>query len=409
MTAPASVSSVHAAEDRTAFRVLAAISFSHLLNDLLQSLLPAIYPILKVSYNLDFAQVGLITLCFYLTSSLFQPLVGFYTDKRPSPFSLAIGMGCSLLGLLLMAVASSFSMILIAAMLVGSGSAVFHPEASRVARMGSGGRHGLAQSFFQVGGNVGTALGPLLAAFIVVPRGQSSLAYFSVVALLGMFVLFHVGRWYRDHVARMRAKGPAPAGFGAVVPRNKLIATLIVLGLLIFSKFFYTASISTYYTFFLIHKFGLSVPEAQLYLFLYLGAVAVGTIIGGPLGDRFGRKPVIWFSILGVLPFSLALPHADLTWTPVLTVIIGLILSSAFPAIIVYAQELMPGKVGMIAGLFFGFAFGMGGIGAAVLGELADATSIEFVYKVCAFLPMIGLLAWFLPHIERNKPRLAAA
>lgn len=386
-----------AASERTTFRVLGAISLSHLLNDLIQSVLPAIYPVLKRDFHLDFAQIGLITFCFYAVSSLIQPLVGIYTDKKPSPFSLAIGMGSSLVGLLLLSVAWSYAVLLVAAILVGLGSAVFHPEASRVARMASGGRHGMAQSMFQVGGNAGTAIGPLLAAIIVVPRGQGSVAWFSLVALLAIVVLYVIGRWYRDQVALTRSSGGQPSRISPV-SRQQLTAALAVLGVLIFSKFFYTASISTYYTFFLIDRFHLSVQDAQLYLFLYLAAVAAGTIAGGPLGDRFGRKPVIWFSILGAAPFTLMLPWAGLAWTPVLTMVIGFIMASAFPAIVVYAQELMPGRVGMISGMFFGFAFGMGGLGAALLGVVADMTSIRFVYQICAFLPLAGLAVWFLPH-----------
>ena len=391
------------AAERTTFQVLGAISLSHLLNDLIQSVLPAIYPVLKREFHLDFAQIGMITLCFYAVSSLIQPLVGIYTDKKPSPFSLAIGMGSSLVGLLLLSVAWSYPVLLLAAMLVGLGSAVFHPEASRVARMASGGRHGLAQSMFQVGGNAGTAMGPLLAAAIVVPQGQRSVAWFSLVALLAIIVLYLVGRWYRDHVARTRASGVQPSR-QSPVSRRQLTTALVVLGVLIFSKFFYTASISTYYTFFLIDRFHLSVQQAQLYLFLYLAAVAAGTIAGGPLGDRFGRKPVIWFSILGAAPFTLLLPWASLAWTPVLTMIIGFIIASAFPAIVVYAQELMPGRVGMISGMFFGCAFGMGGLGAALLGVVADHTSIGVVYQICSFLPLAGLLVWFLPKTGARKP-----
>ncbi|MEA2781566.1 MAG: transporter, family, fosmidomycin resistance protein [Rhodospirillaceae bacterium] len=392
------------AVEGTLFAVLGAVSFSHLLNDMMQSLLPAIYPMLKGSFNLSFTQVGLITLIFQLTASLLQPAVGLYTDHRSTPFSLAIGMGSTLCGLLLLAVASSFVMLLLAAGLMGLGSSVFHPEASRVARLASGGRHGLAQSVFQVGGNLGSSLGPLLAAFIVVPRGQSSIAWFSLAAILAIAVLFNVGRWYRNHLAdakarpRARLSQPLPT-----LSRRKVGFSLAILVLLIFSKFFYMASLQSYYTFYLIDRFSVSVQSAQIHLFLFLAAAAIGTLVGGPLGDRFGRKYIIWFSILGVFPFTMMLPYAGLFWTGVLSVVIGLILSSAFSAILVFAQELVPGKVGTIAGLFFGFAFGMGGLGAALLGQLADQTSIEFVYRLCAYLPLIGLLTFFLPHIEGRR------
>jgi FSR family fosmidomycin resistance protein-like MFS transporter len=392
------------AVEGTLFAILGAISFSHLLNDMMQSLVPAVYPILKNSFALTFAQVGLITLVFQLTASLLQPVVGLYTDHRSRPFSLSIGMGSTLCGLLLLAVAANFLTLLLAAGLMGLGSSVFHPEASRVARLASGGRHGLAQSVFQVGGNLGSSLGPLLAAFIVVPRGQSSIAWFSLAAILAMTVLFNIGRWYRDHLAdakarpRARLSQPLP-----VLSRRKVAFSLAILVLLIFSKFFYMASLQSYYTFYLIDRFNLSVQSAQLHLFLFLAAAAVGTLVGGPLGDRFGRKYIIWFSILGVFPFTMMLPYAGLFWTGVLSVVIGLILSSAFSAILVFAQELVPGKIGTIAGLFFGFAFGMGGLGAALLGQLADHTSIEFVYRLCAYLPLIGLLTFFLPHIEGRR------
>ncbi|HMM13021.1 MAG TPA: MFS transporter [Parvibaculum sp.] len=386
----------------TTFTVLAAISFCHLLNDMMQSLLPAIYPMLKENYGLDFGQVGLITLTYQLTASLLQPLVGYYTDRRSSPWSLAIGMGFTLVGLLLLSSAAHFLLLLLAAALIGTGSSVFHPESSRVARMASGGRHGLAQSLFQVGGNAGSAIGPLVAAFIVIQRGQGSVAWFSIAAMIGIVLLWHVGIWYKRN-AMPPVTGAARSGAirtSAVSPERARMAIAILL-VLIFSKYFYLASITSYYTFYLIDKFHVSIESAQVHLFIFLGAVAAGTIIGGPLGDRFGRKYVIWASILGVLPFTLILPHVGLFWTSLLSIPIGLILASAFPAIIVYAQELMPGRVGTVAGLFFGFAFGMGGIGAAVLGELADFTSIEFVYRVCAFLPLLGLFTGFLPNIER--------
>jgi FSR family fosmidomycin resistance protein-like MFS transporter len=402
----------------TAFTVLAAISFCHLLNDMMQSLLPALYPMLKSAYALSFAQIGLLTFTFQITGSLLQPVVGSYTDRTPRPYSLAAGMSFTLAGLLLLAYSTRFPALLLGAALIGTGSSVFHPESSRVARMASGGKHGLAQSVFQVGGNVGSAAGPLLAAFIVLPRGQSSVAWFSIAALIGIFVLFHVGHWYRRHgMARLKPRKPASAGARQSATEVNVPAAIAVLLALIFSKYFYMASLSSYYTFYLIDRFHISVQSAQLHLFVFLGAVALGTIAGGPLGDRFGRKYVIWASILGVLPFSLLLPHVNLFWTGVLTVPIGMILASAFPAILVYAQELLPGKTGTVAGLFFGFAFGMGAIGAAVLGRLADATSIEFVYSVCAYLPLLGLLAGLLPNMandgrgrmERPAPTEAAS
>jgi FSR family fosmidomycin resistance protein-like MFS transporter len=394
------------AAENTVFAVLIAISFSHLLNDTIQSIIPAIYPILKGSFNLKFSQIGLITLTFQLTASLLQPFVGLYTDHRPKPFSLAIGMGFTLIGLVLLSSANSFTMILCSSALVGMGSSIFHPEASRLARMASGGRHGFAQSLFQVGGNAGSSLGPLLAALIIVPRGQSSVAWFSLMALLAIAVLWKVGVWYKRNMYRIEGR-PAARSHGGyrTLPRKKILLALAVLMTLIFSKFFYLTSLTNYYTFYLIGKFHVSVQAAQMHLFLFLAAVAAGTIIGGPFGDRFGRKYVIWISILGVAPFTLLLPYADLFWTAVLTVIIGVILASAFSAILVYAQELVPGKVGMIAGLFFGFAFGMAGIGSAVLGRLADHTSIDFVFHVCAFLPLLGLLTGFLPNIERKSPK----
>jgi MFS transporter, FSR family, fosmidomycin resistance protein len=387
---------------QTAVAILLAISFCHLLNDMMQSLLPALYPMLKTAYALSFGQIGLLTFTFQVTASLLQPIIGSYTDRTPRPYSLAAGMAFTLVGLLLLSLATSYGLLLLAASLIGTGSSVFHPESSRVARMASGGQHGLAQSVFQVGGNVGSAVGPLLAAFIVLPHGQSSVAWFSLAALLGMFVLFNVGSWYKSHgMARMKRR--AADGGAAVSPRKVTMAIAVLLAL-IFSKYFYLASLTSYYTFYLINRFHVSVQSAQLHLFLFLAAVAFGTIIGGPLGDRVGRKYIIWASILGVLPFSLLLPHANLLWTTVLTVPIGVILASAFPAIVVYAQELMPGRTGTVAGLFFGFAFGMGGIGAAVLGKLADTVGISAVYDVCAFLPLIGLLAALLPDVERRRP-----
>ena len=390
------------AEGTTLFAVLAAISFCHLLNDMVQSLIPAIYPILKNSFHLSFAQVGLITLTYQMTASVLQPAVGLYTDRRHQPYSLAVGMGFTLVGLVLLSIAGSFAALLFASALVGMGSAVFHPESSRVARMASGGKHGLAQSLFQVGGNAGSATGPLLAAFIVLPHGQHSIAWFTSAALLGILVLMRVGTWYAGHVAE---SGPSKqaAEHHSLLSSKQIGVSIAVLISLVFSKYFYLASISSYYTFYLIHKFHVSVQSAQIYLFIFLGAVAAGTIIGGPIGDRVGRKYVMWWSILGVLPFTVVLPYANLFWTGMLTVAIGLILASAFSAIIVYAQELVPGRVGMISGLFFGLAFGMGGIGAAVLGELADFKGIDFVYRVCSFLPAIGILTAFLPNIDRNR------
>jgi len=387
--------------ESTAFRVLAAISFCHLLNDLAQSLLPALYPILKESYALSFTDIGLITLTFQSTACVLQPVIGYYTDRNPKPYSLAFGMGLPLSGLLLLSIALIFAVLLLAAALLGLGSAVFHPESSRVARIASGGRHGLAQSLFQVGGNVGSATGPLLAAFIVVPRGQSSVAWFSLVALIGIAVLAKIGGWYKRTMAARSPSHKSGENLSPLPPAKTALAIAILIAL-IFSKYFYMASLVNYYTFYLIERFHVSVQNAQLLLFVFLGAVAAGTIIGGPVGDRIGRKAVIWGSILGVLPFSLLLPHANLFWTGALTVIIGLVLASAFSAILVYAQELLPGNVGMISGLFFGFAFGMAGIAAAVLGKLADRAGIDFVYQVCAFLPSIGLLTAFLPSLGRR-------
>jgi MFS transporter, FSR family, fosmidomycin resistance protein len=391
------------AAESTTFVILVALSFSHLLNDMMQSLLPAIYPLLKTNFALSFGQIGLITFTFQFTASLLQPVVGLYTDKRPMPFSLAVGMGFTLVGLLLLSSAGTFAMLLLAAGLIGLGSSVFHPESSRIARMASGGRHGMAQSFFQVGGNTGSAIGPLLAAFIVVPHGQASVAWFSLAALLAIVVLLNVGRWYRAARLRIAARPRGAVAHVTGLSQTRVVASILILLALIFSKYFYLASLNTYFTFYLIHKFGVSVQSAQIFLFVFLAAAAAGTFAGGPIGDRIGRKYVIWGSILGVLPFTLMLPHANLFWTVVLSVFIGLILASAFSAILVYAQELMPGKVGMVSGMFFGFAFGMGGLGAALLGVLADRTSIDFVYGVCAFLPLIGLLTVFLPNMERNS------
>jgi FSR family fosmidomycin resistance protein-like MFS transporter len=390
--------------EKTAFAILITISICHLLNDMMQTLLSAIYPLLQSNYGLSFAQIGIITLTFQGTASVLQPMIGFYIDRNPRPYSLAVGMGLTLAGLVLFSQAGSYPVLLLAAALVGTGSSVFHPESSRVARMASGGRHGLAQSLFQVGGNAGSAIGPLLAAFIVLRHGQASLAWFSLAALLGIYLLIQVGHWYKKH-GLMRLKSRATAPVPQTLPRGKVALTLAILLALMFSKFFYLASMSSYYIFYLMDKFHLPVQSAQLHLFVFFGAVAFGTVAGGPIGDRFGRKVVIWVSILGVLPFTLALPYANLFWTGILSVPIGVILASAFPAIVVYAQELLPARVGTVAGMSFGFAFGMGGIGAAVLGHLADLTSLAFVYSVCSFLPVIGLLAIFLPQLETESRR----
>ena len=386
----------------TVLPVLLAISFCHLLNDMMQALLPAMYPMLKSGFQLDFGQIGLITFTFQLTASLLQPVIGLYTDHHPKPYSLMAGMSFTFFGLLFLSVTRSYHGLLVAAGLIGLGSAVFHPESSRVARMASGGRHGFAQSLFQVGGNTGSAVGPLVAAFVVLPRGQGSVAWFSVAALVSILVLWRVGGWYRRHPARTGAARAAAAAIQHTLPPAKVRLALAVLVVLIFSKYIYLVSISSYFTFYLIHRCGVSVQSAQLHLFGFLAAVAAGTIIGGPVGDRFGRKLVIWCSILGVLPFTLALPHVGLAWTGALSVIIGFILASAFSAILVYAQELLPGRVGLISGLFFGLAFGIAGIGAAALGHLADQTSIESVYRLCAYLPALGLLTAWLPDVERH-------
>ncbi|WP_421761047.1 MFS transporter [Devosia sp.] len=385
---------------KTTLSIILAVSLCHLINDTMQSLLSAIYPILKESYGLDFVQIGLLTFTFQVTASLLQPMIGMYTDKRPLPYSLPVGMGSSLIGLIILGFAQSYWLLLLGSAFVGLGSAIFHPESSRVARLASGGRHGLAQSLFQVGGNVGSAIGPLLAAFIVLPHGQGSVAWFGVGSLLGIFILTRVGQWYAAH--RRANVGKAPASMVLPFDRRTTLIALAVLTVLTLTKNAYMAGLSSYYTFFLIEKFHVAVQDSQLLLFVYLGASAVGVFIGGPIGDRFGAKFVIWFSILGVLPFTLALPYADLTWTVVLTIIIGLVFSSAFSAIVVFAQELMPGRVGMIAGIFFGFAFGAGGIAAAALGALADAHGIEFVFQMCSFLPLAGFLTVLLPDFGRR-------
>jgi FSR family fosmidomycin resistance protein-like MFS transporter len=391
-----------AAQD-TVFPILISLGFCHLLNDLMQSLIPALYPILKAQLHLDFAQVGLITLAFQLTASLLQPTVGIYTDRRPQPYSLAIGMGSTLVGLVLLSMAETYATVLLAAALVGTGSAVFHPEASRVARLASGGRYGVAQALFQVGGNLGSATGPLLAAFIVLPRGQGAIAWVSIFALLAMMVLTRVGMWY---AARLRAAHASPAATRATaagVPRARAIFFVFVLMLLVFSKNVYSASLTSFFTFYLIERFQLSVQDAQVQLFIFMAAIAVGTLAGGALSDRIGRRPMIWISILGALPFTLALPYANLFWTAVLTIIIGLLMASAFPAILVYAHELVPGRVGLVSGVFFGFAFGLGGLGAAAMGRIADAQGIAFVYHLCSYLPAIGLVAWLLPNLEHGR------
>jgi len=393
--------------ETTVMKVLVALSLSHLLNDTLQSLIPAIYPVLKDSYHLSYTQVGLITFTFQMTGSVLQPVIGFYTDRRPKPYSLAVGMGLSLTGLVLLSQATSFLLILIAACLVGMGSAIFHPEASRVARLASGGRHGFAQSFFQVGGNLGSSFGPLLAALVVVPHGQHSLIWFSFIALLGIVVLSRIGGWYQRHLHEQLARGrKASPSLRLTLSRGKVVGALAVLVLLVFTKYIYLISLTNYYTFYLIDRFGVSVSTSQYALFVFLFAVAAGTIIGGPVGDRIGRKRVIWFSILGTAPFTLLLPYVNFPVAVVLTFIIGVILASAFSAILVYAQELLPGNVGLVAGLFFGLAFGVAGIGSALLGLLADHTSIRFVFQVCAFLPLLGLLTGFLPEVEQPRRRV---
>ena len=380
-------------------RIIGAVALAHLINDLIQSVLPSIYPMLKDSYGLTFTQVGLITLTFQLTASLLQPWVGYYTDRHPKPYLLPMGMICTLVGILMMSQVGSFPLILLAAGLIGIGSSTFHPEASRVARLASGGRFGLAQSTFQVGGNAGSAFGPLLAAAIIIPFGQGNVAWFGLFAVFALLVLYRISRWYANHLNLFKLKQGQAATHG--LSKGRVISALVVLGLLVFSKYFYMASLTSYFTFYLIEKFDLSVASSQLHLFLFLGAVAAGTFFGGPIGDKIGRKAVIWFSILGVAPFTLLLPHVDLFWTTILSVVIGFILASAFSAIVVYAQELVPGNVGMIAGVFFGLMFGFGGIGAALLGYLADIHGIEYVYFLCSFLPLLGVLAIFLPRSKK--------
>ena len=391
--------------EKTVYTILFAISFSHLLNDIIQSLIPAIYPIVKNSYRLSFTQIGLITLTFQMAASILQPFVGLYTDKKPQPYSLAVGMTFTLFGLLMLAFSGSFYMILGSVAFIGIGSSVFHPEASRMAYMASGGRRGFAQSIFQLGGNAGSSLGPLLAALIIAPYGQFNVIWFTLIALVAIIVLYKIGAWYKIKIST-RIVIAKKAEVHNSLSKRKVVISVAILLILIFSKFFYLASMTSYYTFYLIDKFHLSVQSSQIYLFVFLLAVAAGTLIGGTLGDKFGRKYVIWASILGAAPFTLLLPHANLMYTAILSVFIGVIIASAFSAILVYAQELVPGKLGLVSGLFFGFAFGMGGIGSALLGKLADATSISYVYQICAYLPLIGLLTAFLPNLEKQKVRL---
>lgn len=386
---------------KTVYPVLFSIAFAHLLNDLLQAIIPAAYPILKENYNLSFTQIGLITFSYQMAASILQPLVGYYTDKRPKPYSQLVGMSFSLLGIISLAFANNFSLLIISVIFIGIGSSIFHPEASRIAFLASGGKRGLAQSIFQLGGNAGTAIGPLLVAMIVVPNSQRYIIWFVLVAVVALFVLGSIAKWYKNHLILKTNKNHQIVGTG--LSRPKTILSVVILMVIIFSKFFYSASISSYFTFFLMDKFQLSIRDAQFHLFLYLAACAVGTLIGGPLGDKFGRKYVIWFSILGAAPFTLLLPFVDLFWTSVLSVVIGMIISSAFPAILVYAQELLPKNLGMVSGLFYGFAFGMGGLGSALLGNLADHTSIEYVYQICAYLPLIGIIAVFLPNLKKKK------
>lgn len=388
---------------KTAYPILFAIAFSHLLNDLLQIIIPSIYPLLKESYSLSFTQIGLITLVYQLTASLLQPVIGFQTDKKPMPFSLAFGMCFTMTGLALLAFATNYAMILVSVGLVGIGSSIFHPEASRVAYLASGGKRGLAQAIFQVGGNTGTAIGPLLVILLVIPYGQTYILLFLALGMLAVLVLYRIAHWYQNHLILRKANKIRVKDYPPRLRKKQVKGSIGILLILIFSKYIYMTSISSYFTFYLIDKFNLSIPDSQFYLFLFFGSVALGTFLGGPLGDRFGRKYVIWFSILGSAPFAMLLPYVDLFWTGTLVVIIGLILSSAFSAILVFAQELLPGKVGMISGLFFGFAFGIAGLGSAVLGYLADHTSIEFVYKLCSFLPLIGIAAYFLPNIKSHS------
>jgi len=398
-TAPSASASVASQASPLVMRVIGACALAHLINDLIQSVLPSIYPMLKANYGLSFTQVGMITLTFQLTASLLQPWIGYHTDRHPKPWLLPAGMVCTLIGIVMLACVGTFPAILVAAALVGVGSSTFHPETSRVARLASGGRYGLAQSSFQVGGNAGSAFGPLLAAAIIIPYGQGHVAWFGLFAAFAIVVLYGLSRWYRQHLNLFKLKQGAKATHG--LSKNRVTATLVVLALLVFSKYFYMASFTSYFTFYLIEKFNLSVTSSQLYLFLFLGSVALGTFFGGPIGDRIGRKKVIWFSILGVAPFTLALPYVDLFWTGVLSIVIGFVLASAFSAIVVFAQELVPGNVGMIAGVFFGLMFGFSGIGAALLGHLADIHGIEYVYTLCSYLPLLGILTVLLPSTEK--------
>ena len=388
---------------KTIYAILFTISFSHLINDLIQSVIPSLYPLIKENFKLNYTQIGLITLTYQLTASILQPFVGNYTDKKPKPLSLAIGMSCTTIGIVLLAYSGTFIQLLLSVGLVGIGSSIFHPESSRVAHMASGGKKGLAQSIFQLGGNAGSAIGPLLAAIIVIPHGQTHILWFTVFGLIGFFILTKVGKWYGNHLYLKKHTAKPILDNGIKLSKGRIISALAILLILIFSKYFYMASLTSYLTFFLIEKFHVTVQQSQMYLFLFLAAIALGTIIGGPLGDRFGRKYIIWVSILGAAPFTLLLPHVNLFWTATLSVVIGVIIASAFSAILVYATDLLPGKVGMIAGLFFGFAFGMGGIGSAFLGWLADKTDIFYVFKICSFLPLLGIITGFLPNIEPQK------
>lgn len=388
--------------NKTVYSILFSISFAHLLNDLLQAVIPAAYPILKESYDLSFTQIGLITFSYQMAASILQPFVGFYTDKHPKPYSQIFGMLFTLAGIVLLSYASSFPIILVSVILVGIGSSIFHPEASRISYLSSGGKRGLAQSIFQIGGNTGTAIGPLLIAWIVVPHGQQNIIWFTVVALIGLVVLSRIATWYKNHLDLASKKKVVLENLPNL-SQTRIVVSVIILLVLIFSKYFYISGISSYFTFYLMEKFSLSVQDAQYHLFLFLLSVAAGTLLGGPLGDKFGRKYVIWFSVLGAAPFTLMLPYANLFWTGALSMIIGVIISSAFPAILVYAQELLPKKLGMVSGLFYGFAFGMGGLGSAVLGYMADQTSISYVYSICAYLPLIGIIAYFLPNLKKKS------
>lgn len=387
--------------EKTAYSILISVAAAHMLNDLMQAVIPASYPIFKEKYNLSFAQIGLITFSYQMAASILQPFVGFYTDKKPKPYSKIYGMMFTLAGIILLSYAASFPVILASVILIGTGSSIFHPEASRVAYLASGGKRGLAQSIFQIGGNMGTAIAPLLIAWIVVPNGQRYIIWFVVTAGLAIAVLSHIGRWYKNHLTLTAKKKVALVDLPNLTPRQITLSVIILL-VLIISKYFYFAGLTSYFTFFLIEKFNVSVQDAQFHLFIFLLSVAAGTVLGGPLGDKFGRKYVIWFSVLGAAPFTLILPYVDLVWTSILSVVIGVIISSAFPAILVYAQELLPKRLGMISGLFYGFAFGMGGLGSAVLGYYADHYGIETVYRICAFLPLMGIIAWFLPNLKKK-------